>query len=75
MNKRLMLLPCNKFGQPILVIIPEDYGKEEAFRFVTGVIAEVEEFQGDFDRDTVIDALEDHGFSNVDYEVGPELAP
>ena len=74
MEERLMLLPCTKFERPVLVTIPEDFGEEEAFRHVTGVIAEVEEeYPGSYTREDVLDALEAHGFIEVEYELGPEL--
>lgn len=74
MEQRLMLLPCRKFDRPVLVLIPEDFGEEEAFRRVTGLIAEVEEESpGSYSREDILDALEAHGFVEVEYELGPEL--
>jgi len=74
MEERLMLLPCRQFDRPVLVVIPEDFGVEEAFRHVTGLIAEVEEENpGSYSREDVLDALEAHGFIEVEYELGPEL--
>ena len=74
MDDRRMLLPCRQFDRPVLVNIPEDFGEEEAFRHVTGVIAGVEEDNpGNYSREDIIDALEEHGFTEVEYELGPEL--
>ncbi|MBD3670424.1 MAG: hypothetical protein HUJ29_06590 [Gammaproteobacteria bacterium] len=74
MPERLMLLPCKTFELPVLVSVPEDFGKEEAFRHVTGLIAQVEEDDpAAFARDDIVDILEQHGFTEVVYEMGPVL--
>ncbi|MDH5184048.1 MAG: hypothetical protein OEX12_09185 [Gammaproteobacteria bacterium] len=74
MEERLMLLPCRKFDHPVLVVIPEDFGEEEAFRRVTGLIAEVEEESPDtYSREDILDALEAQGFVEVEYQLGPEM--
>jgi hypothetical protein len=74
MNHRYMILPAGKCEDIVLLAIPEDFGEEEAFRFVTGLIAQVEEESPDsYSRDDIVDALEDHGFQRIDYELGPEL--
>jgi len=69
-----MILPSGKFDDITLLAMPEDFGEEEAFRFVTGLIAQVEEANPDsYRRDDIIDMLEDHGFVRIDFELGPEL--
>lgn len=74
MSERLMLLPCKKFDRPVLVNVPDDFGEEEAFRHVTGLIAQVEEKDpATFSRDDVLDLLEAHGFTEVEYQLGPEM--
>jgi len=74
METRYMVLPSAKFDDIVLLTIPEDYGAEEAFRVVTGLIAEVEEAAPDsYRRDEIIDTLEDHGFMRINFELGPEL--
>lgn len=74
MDERIMLLPCRQFERPLLVKIAEDFGEEEAFRHVTGVIAGVEEENpGTYSREDILDALEEHGFTEIEYELGPEL--
>lgn len=75
MEERLMLLPCRQFERPVLVSIPQDLGEEEAFRHVTGLIAEVEEESpGSYSREDILDTLEAHGFIEIEYELGPELS-
>lgn len=69
----LMILPaCNK-TKIRLVRIPPDYPAKEAYRHVTGLIAQVEEQDPDYDWDDVLSALEDQGFEAVDFQLGPSL--
>jgi hypothetical protein len=53
--------------------MPEDYGEHEVYRHVTGVIANVEELIPDYDWDDILEQLEEHGFSEVEFLLGPEL--
>jgi len=55
------------------VRIPKDTSGREAFRKVTGLIAQVEEQNPDYDVDDVLAALEDHGFTPVEFQLGPAL--
>jgi hypothetical protein len=74
MENRYMILPANRCQDIVLLSIPEDFGEEEAYRFVTGLIAQVEEESPkSYNRDEIVDALEDHGFQRIDFELGPEL--
>ena len=74
MSTRFMILPSSNFDEVVLLAMPEDFGEEEAFRHVTGLIAQVEEENpGKYSRDDIIDKLEDHGFMRVPFELGPEL--
>ncbi len=73
MADRLMILPSRVFERMRLVSIPEDFEEHEAFRHVTGIIADVEESNPDFSADELSDALEDHGFVPVTFVLGPEL--
>ncbi len=58
----------------ILVAVPDDFGDEEAYRHATGLVARVEEERPKtHSRQDVLDALEDHGFSEVAFIPGPEL--
>lgn len=74
MSDRLMLLPSLVHEDSILVRIPEDFGDEEVFRTVTGLVAQVEEeYPETYSRQDIVDILEDHGFESVSFIAGPEL--
>lgn len=68
-----MILPSLDHNRIKLVKIPADYEEHEVFRHVTGIIAQVEESNPDYQWDDVLSALEDRGFENVDFIVGPAL--
>lgn len=73
MAERLMVLPSKDAGRIRLVAVPEDMGPQEAYRFVTGLIAEVERTGEGQWLDDVLDLLEDHGFEAVEFALGPTL--
>jgi len=70
---KLMILPAHDYKTTRLVKIPDDFEEHEVFRHVTGIIAEVEEDNSDYNWDEVSAALEDHGFEIVDFILGPAL--
>ncbi len=74
MSADLMLLPSSNFANICLVRIPEDFEEHEAYRYATGVIANVEEQGTHCSREDVRDALEERGFETVAFLLGPELA-
>ena len=73
MSKRLMILPAHDYNAVRLVAIPDDYEEHEVFRHVTGIIAQVEENDPDYEWEDVLTALEDKGFENVEFILGPAL--
>lgn len=73
MSDTLMILPARDPGRIRLVRIPADLEAHEAFRHVTGLIAQVEENQSDYSWEEIAPLLEDHGFETVDFVLGPEL--
>jgi hypothetical protein len=73
MSNKLMILPAHDYNAVRLVKIPDDYEEHEVFRHVTGIIAEVEESNPDYDWEDVLAALEDRGFENVQFILGPAL--
>ena len=73
MSKRLMVLPAKHFEHVRVMQMPEDMEEHEAFRHVTGVIASVQESDADCDWTDVAEALEVHGFEEVNFILGPEL--
>ncbi len=72
MNDNLMILPAIKHDNIRLIQIPEDFEKHEAYRYVTGIIAKVEE-DPDYNWDDILDLLEERGFESVDFILGPSL--
>ncbi len=73
MSSRLMLLPSKDVDRVILVSMPSDIAAAEAYRHLTGLIAEIESEDPDAQREDFVDALEVHGFELVEYELGPSL--
>ncbi len=72
MNSNLMILPANKVTNIRLIQIPDDIEEHEAYRYVTGLIAKVEE-NSEYSWDDVLDLLEERGFEAVDFVLGPSL--
>lgn len=73
MRDTLMILPARDSSQIRLVRIPEDFEAHEAYRHVTGLIAEVEEQNPDYAWEDIQAMLEDHGFESVPFLLGPAL--
>jgi len=73
MVKRCMVLPSKDVGKIRLVTVPEDMSPHEAYRSVTGLIAEVGRNGEDQWMEDVLDLLEDHGFEKLDFVLGPPL--
>ncbi len=74
MKSKLMILPATKASAIQLVQVPDDFEEQEAYRYVTGVIARVEEENADYDWEDIAAELEAHGFEMLDFLLGPELA-
>lgn len=73
MNTRLMILPAKDPKDVRLMKIPADFEEHEVFRHVVGLIAEVEEQNKDYNWEDILTVLEEHGFEQVDFILGPEL--
>lgn len=73
MSGPLMILPASDPAAIRLVRIPEDFEEHEVFRYVTGLIARLEEENPGHDWDDIAAVLEDHGFEVVDFILGPSL--
>jgi hypothetical protein len=69
----LMVLPSKDSTAIRLVRVPPDFEHHEAFRHVTGVIAEVESAEPNYQWDDIAEALESHGYEVVDFLLGPSL--
>jgi hypothetical protein len=72
MSDNLMILPAGEHEKIRLVQIPDDFEEHEAYRYVTGMIAKVEE-DPEYTSEDIMDLLEDRGFMPVDFVLGPEL--
>jgi hypothetical protein len=73
MKNKLMILPAHDYKSVRLIKIPDDFEQHEVFRYVTGIIAQVEENDPDYTWTDVLAALEDRGFENVEFILGPAL--
>jgi len=73
MAKRFMVLPSKDVGKIRLVTVPEDMSSREAYQSVTGLIAEVGRTGEEQWIEAVLELLEDHGFEEVDFVLGPPL--
>ncbi len=73
MTGRIMVLPSKNPARIRLVTVPQDLGPQEAYRLVTGLVAEVEEAAGDEGLADVLEALEGRGFEPLDFVLGPAL--
>ena len=72
MSDNLMILPANVPANIRLIRIPDDFEEHEVYRYVTGIIAKVEE-DSEYTWDDVLDLLEERGFESVDFMLGPSL--
>lgn len=72
MNNNLMILPAKDPKDIRLLRIPDDFEEHEVYRYVTGLIAKVEE-SSDYTWDDISDELEQKGFEIVEFILGPLL--
>lgn len=73
MKSKLMILPATEASAIQLLRVPDDFEEQEVYRYVTGVIARVEENNPDYNWDDIAIELEAHGFETVDFILGPDL--
>jgi hypothetical protein len=73
MPRRLMLLPSRDPARIRLVKVPPDLGPQEAYRMVTGLVAEAGSAAGEAGLADVLEALEGRGFEPVEFVLGPAL--
>lgn len=73
MSETLMILPARESTAIRLVRVPEEFEQHEAFRHVTGLIADIEEKNPHCKWDDIAAMLEDHGFESVNFILGPSL--
>ena len=73
MKNNLMILPAKDYKAVRLIRIPADFEEHEAYRRVTSLIASVEENNPNYEWDEIADLLEDNGFEQVQFTLGPAL--
>ncbi len=73
MSDALMILPASDTTGIRLVRIPDEFEQHEAYRRVTGLIAQIEEDDPDYSWDDIAAMLEAHGFEPVEFVLGPAL--
>jgi hypothetical protein len=73
MSEKLMVLPSKNSSDIRLLRIPEDYEEHEVYRLATGLIAAVEAQVPDYDWEDILEGLEEKGFSEVAFILGPEV--
>ncbi len=73
MTDKLMVLPSKDPKRVRIVKIPQDYEEHEVYRAATGAIARIEDNIPDYDWQDLMEELEDMGFEEVDFVLGPEI--
>jgi len=73
MNNRYMILPAHEYTATRLIRIPKDFEQHEAYRYITGLIAAVEEEDPNYQWDDIAAMLEEHDIEIVDFLLGPAL--
>jgi len=73
MKNNLMILPAKDSKAIRMIRIPQDFEEHEAYRRVTSLIASVEENNPNYDWTEIADLLEDNGFEQVQFILGPGL--
>jgi len=68
-----MILPASQPTDIRLVRVPDELEQHEAYRHVTGLIADIEEENPDYTWDDIAASLEDHGLEPVEFILGPTL--
>lgn len=72
MSDTVMILPASEPENIRLIRIPDDFDEHEVYRYVTGLIAKVEE-DSEYTWDDILELLEDKGFESVDFVLGPSI--
>jgi len=73
MSNKLMVLPSKDPQNIRLLKLPDDYEEHEVYRAATGAIARIQENVPDYNWDDLMEELEDMGFEEVAYLLGPEV--
>jgi len=73
MAAKLMILPSKDSNKIRLVKMPTDYEDQEVYRAATGAIARIEDNLPDYEWEDLMEELEDMGFEEVSFLLGPEV--
>jgi hypothetical protein len=73
MAAQFMVLPSKDNRKTRLVKMPDDYEEHEVYRAATGAIARIEDNLPGYDWDDLMEELEDMGFEEVPFLLGPEV--
>lgn len=73
MSHKLMVLPSKDAARIRLLKIPDDYEEHEVYRAATGAIARIESNVPDYNWEDLMEELEDMGFEEVEFMLGPEV--
>ena len=68
-----MILPSSDSKRIRLLRIPDDYEVHEVYRAATGAIARVEDNVPDYNWEDLMEELEEMGFEDVEFVLGPEI--
>jgi hypothetical protein len=73
MAERFMLLPAPGIKSSRLLQVPDDWSERDAVRHVTALIASIQETTPEWTWEDLAPALEEHGFTPVEFILGPSL--
>jgi len=73
MADKLMILPSRDSDKIRLLKMPDDYEEHEVYRAATGAIARVEDNVPGYTWDDLMEELEDMGFEEMPFVLGPEV--
>ncbi len=73
MADHYMVLPATDFSKIRVVKVPDDISDRDALRNATALIASVQEDDPDSAWDDILPVLEDNGYLEVEFTLGPEL--
>jgi len=73
MATKLMILPSKDSENIRLLKMPDDYEEHEVYRAATGAIARIEDNLPDYEWEDLMEELEDMGFEEVSFLLGPEV--
>ncbi|MCW9048329.1 MAG: hypothetical protein OQK46_09660 [Gammaproteobacteria bacterium] len=73
MAAKLMILPSKDSNKIRLLKLPADYEDQEVYRAATGAIGRIEDNLPDYEWEDLMEELEDMGFEEVSFLLGPEV--